>query len=81
MNEKTNEASQKAVENQPLDMALQTRIRIIMMKRRFSFLDNQYLARKLRRSETAISFALNGRRKQLLARIITHLDYLDRKAA
>ena len=64
-----------------MDDGLQVRIRIIMMKRLpgFRFLDQQYLAKKLRRSETAISLALAGKRSQLLARIIRHLDWLERK--
>jgi hypothetical protein len=81
MKQKTSENTEKPAESQPLDEALQVRVRIIMMKRRFPFLDQQYLAKKLKRSEVAVSFALNGKSKKLLARIITHLDYLDRKAA
>jgi len=81
MDTKTSENSSKAGESQPVDDGLQVRIRIIMMKRLpgFRFLDQQYLAKKLRRSETAISLALAGKRSQLLARIIRHLDWLERK--
>ncbi len=74
----TSENTEKQAESQPIEVALQTRIRIIMMKRQFRFLDQRYLAKKLKRSEMAISYALNGRRKQLLARIIKHLDWLEK---
>jgi hypothetical protein len=71
------ESNEKGAEKQALD----TRIRIITLKRRFPFLDQRYLARKLKRSDVAISYALSGKGKKLLARIIVHLDYLERKAA
>jgi len=81
MNGTTSDNTSKGPESQPVDDGLQVRIRIIMMKRlpSFRFLDQQYLAKKLRRSETAISLALAGKRSQLLARIVKHLDYLERK--
>jgi hypothetical protein len=81
MKQETSENNQKQAESQPLDAALQARIRIIMMKRRFRYLDQRYLAKKLKRSEMAISYALNGKRNQLLARITKHLDWLERKDA
>jgi len=79
MKPETSETKQEAGQSQPIDDALQVRIRIIMMKRRFRFLDQRYLSKKLKRSEMAISYALSGKRNQLLARIVTHLDYLERK--
>jgi hypothetical protein len=53
------------------------RKRIYLMKLDFPQLDNQYLAKKLNRSNTAITFALQGKRSTLLARIVRHLDYLE----
>lgn len=38
-----------------------------------------YLAKKLNRTKSSISYALSGKRKNLLERIIRHLDYLEAK--
>ncbi len=38
-----------------------------------------YLAKKLDRSKSSISYALSGKRKKILERIIRHLNYLEKK--
>lgn len=40
--------------------------------------DQEYLAKKLKRSQPAISQALNGQNDKLLQRIETHVIYLER---
>jgi hypothetical protein len=56
----------------------ETRLRIYTMQLSgdYPILDQQYLAKKLNRSETAIVFALDGKSPKLLARINRHLDWL-----
>jgi hypothetical protein len=56
----------------PATVALRIRIRGI---------EQDALAKRLRRSQTAISRALAGERKTLLGRINRYLDYLDRRDA
>ncbi len=55
--------------------------RIELMKAQHPCLKNwnKYLAKALNRSRSAISHAINGRRNELLQRIVTHLDYLESK--
>jgi hypothetical protein len=80
MNDQANNVTQNAAESQIIDEGLQVRIRMLTMKQtRFRFLDQPYLAKKLHRSQTAISQALAGKRRELLARITRHLDYLERR--
>jgi hypothetical protein len=72
------EAEQEKTDKEVID-CISVKRRIHLMQLDFPFLEQKYLARKLRRSNTAISFALSGKRPNLLSRINRHLNYLQNK--
>jgi hypothetical protein len=53
---------------------------IFLRIRRLS-ITQRYLARRLHRTKSSISYALSGKRKKLLGRILRHLDYLEERSA
>lgn len=80
------ESTQNLTENKPenqVPSAAEVKLRLYKMQLSgdFDFLEQQYLAKKLNRSNGAISRALNGEIPTLLARIVRHLDFLDRRRA
>jgi aryl carrier-like protein len=75
-----NQANQEQAKNQANDPEA-VRKRIHLMQLDHPSLDYQHLAKKLRRSGTAITFALQAKRPQLLARIVRYLNWLDRQRA
>jgi len=42
-------------------------------------ISQSYLAKKLHRSKSSVSYALSGKRRKFLKRILRHLEYLERK--
>ena len=75
----TEKTTQTIDENQINHYAIRGRIEIMKRDCKVLRYHNRYLARKLRRSPTAITFALNGHRPLLLKRIAKHLDSLQKK--
>lgn len=65
-------------EPKPADVKL--RLLAMQLSGDYPMLEQQYLARKLNRSNGAISRALKGELPILLSRIVRHLDWLERKA-
>jgi len=80
MSESTQNLTEIKPENQVLIPA-EVKIRILRMQLSgdFDFLEYQYLAKRLKRSNGAISRALKGEIPSVLARIKRHLDWLERR--
>ena len=51
----------------------------VFLRMRRIGITQRYLAGKLNRSKSSISYALSGKRKKLFGRIVRHLDYLEKK--
>jgi len=76
--DQTNQTTESGQEKQVITGA-QVRKRIFDMQLSGDYpgLEQQYLAKKLNRTPSAVVYALNDKSPKLLARIVRHLDWLE----
>lgn len=76
-----NELNRIEAQKQAAD-PLAIRLQMVRMKQTdFAFLNNRYLGKKLNRTDSAISYAFDGKIPGLLARIERHLLWLEARRA
>lgn len=79
--ERTNLTQNEAENQGPKAADIRLRILAMQLSGDYPALEQQYLAKKLKRTRGAISRALSGEIPSLLARIVRHLDFLERRKA
>ena len=78
IDQQANLTENKAENQGPTPAEVRLRILAMQLSGDYPMLEHRYLAKKLNRTGGAITHALDGDSPKLLARIVRHLDWLQR---